>query len=146
MPNSDNLSSASVQSKPDYTTLVRFLLEPLLDNPDSLSLDCEQLSSSDKVWVRVAFEQEDKGKVFGRGGRNLKAIETILSSCAVDAHQQIYLEIYGGSDAPNTRDRERPGRFSRDKGTENRRSRTSSSRRPRSRKPAPQLKASDEDL
>ena len=82
MPNS---SDSAAQLTPDYGKIVKFLLEPLVDDPASLKVDCEKLNSSEKIWVRVAFEQEDKGKVFGRGGRNLKAIQTVLNTSAIAA-------------------------------------------------------------
>jgi hypothetical protein len=55
-----------------------------------------------RVLVRVAFEGEDKGRVFGRGGRNIQAIRIVLQAVAQAAGQQAHLEIFGG--APNERD------------------------------------------
>lgn len=138
MPNSD----ATAQSTPNYSKIVRFLLEPLVDNPDSVKIDCEKLSSSDKVWVRVAFEQEDKGAVFGRGGRNLKAIQTVLNISATEANHQVYLDVYGSS-----RDDHSSGRGGRPGGSRGRSggrpggSRSRSGGRPRTRKPSPQLRS-----
>lgn len=144
MPNSDNLSSVSMPSAPDYGKLVRFLLEPLLENPQSLTVDCEHLSSTEKVWVRVAFEQEDKGKVFGRGGRNLKAIEVVLNTSAIDANQQIYLDVYGNTESSSSsRNGDRSG-FSRGQGGDFSSRRTRTSHRPRAPKPAPQLRSLDD--
>ena len=147
MPNSVLSSDSATSPTPDYQAIVRFLLEPLLDDPATLRVDCEQLSSSDKVWLRVAFEQEDKGKVFGRGGRNLKAIQTVLNTSGADSQHQIYLDVYGSSREDHApRGGGRPAGGGRPKGgSEGRRSRsTSSSRRPRSPKPSPQLRSSDD--
>jgi uncharacterized protein len=83
-------------SSPDYGGLVRFLVEPLLETPDTLRVDCELLASVPKVWIRMAFEDPEKGRVFGRGGRNMHAVRTILEAAAKDAGQSIYLDIYGG--------------------------------------------------
>ncbi|MCY7322692.1 MAG: KH domain-containing protein, partial [Phormidesmis sp. CAN_BIN36] len=49
---------------PDYVGLVRFLIQPFLEAPDSLKVDCE-ISSRSRVWVRLAFEDIDKGRVLG---------------------------------------------------------------------------------
>lgn len=89
-----NISSSQVNN-PDYTKLVKFLLQPFLENPDSLSVDCEVSQSSRKVWVRLAFENEDKGKIYGRGGRNIQAIRTVIAAAAAIAEQSVYLDIYG---------------------------------------------------
>ncbi len=139
MPNSS--SDSSVQSVPDYGQIVKFLLEPLVDNPDSLKVDCEKLSSTEKVWVRVAFEQEDKGKVFGRGGRNLKAIQTVLNTSAMETNHKVYLDVYGSSREDNSRG-SRSGGGSRSRNGDGRR--RSSSRRSRSPKPSPQLRSSSD--
>ena len=81
-------------STPDYTKLIGFLVEPLLESPDSLSIDCEQVNNNRRVWIRLAFEDTDKGRVFGRGGRNLQAIRTVLKTAAVAAGQFLHLDIY----------------------------------------------------
>jgi predicted RNA-binding protein YlqC (UPF0109 family) len=52
---------------PDYNALISFLLKPLLKHPDALRVHLES-SKSDRVWVRVAFDPEDRGVVFGKGG------------------------------------------------------------------------------
>ena len=58
---------------PDFEALVRFLVTPFLESPDALRLDFEPLSNGQRLWIRVAFDGEDKGRVFGRGGRNIQA-------------------------------------------------------------------------
>ncbi len=85
----------------DYAKLVQFLLQPFLESPDSLSVDCEVSPSTARVWIRVAFEGEDKGRVFGRGGRNIQAIKTVIAATATLAGHSVYLDIYG-SEAANT--------------------------------------------
>ncbi|MDJ0633525.1 MAG: KH domain-containing protein [Xenococcaceae cyanobacterium MO_188.B29] len=94
MPNKTSLSTTQKIASPDYIGLVKFLLEPFLDNPDSLEIDCEQLTQKNKIWLRVAFDSTDKGKVFGRGGRNIQAIREILNTTATLAGTSIYLDIY----------------------------------------------------
>lgn len=80
---------------PDYVSLLRFLLEPLLESGDSLSVDCEKSPSKPKVLIRMAFDDPDKGRVFGRGGRNIQAIRTVLEAAAQTAGESIHLDIYG---------------------------------------------------
>lgn len=94
MPKTNSLSPSRQSASPDYPGLVQFLLEPFLESPESLSFDCEQYNNQQRIWIRVAFEGEDKGRVFGRGGRNLQAIRTVLSTAAAAAGQSLYLDIY----------------------------------------------------
>lgn len=84
-------------TSPDYTGLVRFLMQPFLDSPESLSVDCENSHTRKRVWIRIAFESTDKGKVFGRGGRNIQAIRTVVAAAAEAAGQSVYLDIYGST-------------------------------------------------
>ncbi|MBF2003772.1 MAG: KH domain-containing protein [Synechococcales cyanobacterium C42_A2020_086] len=96
MPDSNvTLSSQPATSSPDYKGLVNFLVQPFLDSPESLRVDCELLRTS-RVLIRVAFEGEDKGRVFGRGGRNIQAVRTVIQAVAQAAGHSAYLEVFGG--------------------------------------------------
>ncbi|NJM66192.1 MAG: KH domain-containing protein [Acaryochloris sp. RU_4_1] len=93
----------------DYSVLARFLIEPFLESADSLSVDCET-NASGKVWIRLAFSGNDKGRVFGRGGRTIQSIRTILEMAGKASHQSVYLEIFDeqGSEKPAHRPRKPP--------------------------------------
>ena len=110
MPDSIALSSIPEKraSRPDYVELVRYLVEPFLEYPDSLSVDCEELNQNQKVWLRLAFAGSEKGRVYGRGGRNIKAISTVLQTAAAAAGQSLYLDIY---ENPEHRDKKRANSF-----------------------------------
>ncbi|BDI17550.1 RNA-binding protein [Nostoc cf. commune SO-36] len=72
-------------------------MHPFLESPETLSVDCEISQALNRVWVRIAFESTDKGKVFGRGGRNIQAIRTVIAAAAAAAGQSAYLDIYGST-------------------------------------------------
>ncbi|MDX2213524.1 MAG: KH domain-containing protein [Oculatellaceae cyanobacterium bins.114] len=86
-------------SNPNYIGLVRFLMEPFLESPESLKVDCEVSPRKSRVLIRVAFEGEDKGRVFGRGGRNIQAIRTVLQAVAQISGYSVHLDIYGSQTA-----------------------------------------------
>ncbi len=88
------LTTQSVKTSPNYIQLAEFLLQPLLKYPQSLSIDCEQCKNNQQVWLRVAFEEADQGRVFGRGGRNIQAIRKVLEVAAKTCGQSFYLDIY----------------------------------------------------
>ena len=98
MPRINTVSSYQDKTSPDYIGLANFLLKPFLESPESLSLDCEQLNNNQRIWIRAAFNSSDKGRVFGRGGRNIQSIRSVLSTAAKLAGKSIHLEIYGGDD------------------------------------------------
>lgn len=88
-------SQATAQS-PNYVELTRFLLQPFLDAPDVLKVDAEFSHARSRVLIRVAFDEaEDRGRVFGRGGRNIKAITTTIAGVAKAAGQSARLEVFG---------------------------------------------------
>lgn len=97
MPETNTKLHVPEATGPDYAGLVRFLVEPFLELPDSLKVDCEVSPSRGKVWVRVAFEGTDKGRVFGRGGRNIQAIRSVLEAAARLAGYSAYLDVFGSS-------------------------------------------------
>jgi predicted RNA-binding protein YlqC (UPF0109 family) len=115
---------------PDYIGLVKFLVTPFLESPDSLKVDCEVVSSRARVLLRVAFDGEDKGRVFGRGGRNIQAIRTVLQSIAQTTGYVLHLDVYGSQSG------DRDG-GSRDSGSKDGGSRGGGSERRSSPKPPP---------
>ncbi len=92
-----NLTANSLTTSPNYVGLVKFLMQPFLETPESLSVDCEISSTLKRAWIRIAFESSDKGKVFGRGGRNIQAIRTVIAAAAELTGQSVYLDIYGST-------------------------------------------------
>jgi len=113
MPEDRSESLVGEQDALDYGALVRFLIKPFLETPDALRVDCEVLGKPPKVLVRVAFSEDDRGKVFGRGGRNIQAIRTVLKATAQLRHQVAHLDIYGetrSSDGGSSQRRSSEGR------------------------------------
>ncbi|MDP5338581.1 MAG: KH domain-containing protein [Nodularia sp. (in: cyanobacteria)] len=92
-----NAGIGSPNASPNYVGLVKFLMQPFLESPETLSIDCEISHTLKRVWIRIAFESQDKGKVFGRGGRNIQAIRTVIAAAAEVAGQSVYLDMYGSN-------------------------------------------------
>jgi predicted RNA-binding protein YlqC (UPF0109 family) len=104
VPERSTIYSQPSNHQPNYSELVRFLLEPFLDAPNSLSLDCEMLNGHSRVWIRLAFEAADKGRAFGRGGRNIQAVRTVIEAAAKTVGQSVHLDIYGSNTGVGERD------------------------------------------
>ncbi|MGY2837184.1 KH domain-containing protein [Thermostichus sp. MS-CIW-41] len=90
---------------PDYKALVHLLIEPLLSSA-SLQMDVETTCGGRKVWLRLAFDPKDRGRVFGRGGRTLQAIRQVMMAAAQLAGQSLYIDIYGEAGERNREERE----------------------------------------
>jgi len=79
---------------PDYNSLISFLLKPLLAHPHALRVDFESNSKSDRVWIRVAFDPEDRGRVFGKGGRTIQAVRTVVMTAAQEVGHSARFEVF----------------------------------------------------
>ena len=132
MPNKTKSSGDRTAVSPDYEQLARFLIEPFLENPESLKLNSELNSQGNKIWLRIAFDQSDRGKVFGRGGRNIKAIRTAIQTAASAHNELVFLDIY--SDEPDRGENSNRRERSSSGGNSNR------GRRKSAPKPAPKIK------
>jgi predicted RNA-binding protein YlqC (UPF0109 family) len=97
-------------NSPDFSGLVRFLIEPFLDSPESLSIDCETLTGHSKVWIRVAFSADERGKVFGRGGRNIQAVRQVVQATAELSGWSANFEVYGAANHEAGSDEKGPAR------------------------------------
>lgn len=115
-------------NSPDFAGLVRFLVEPFLESPDALSIDCEVQPTHSRVWIRVAFQGDDRGRVFGRGGRNIQAIRSVVAASARIAGWSVKLDVYGESAHETSGSHDHNGRPPRRNGG-------GGSRRPRTRAP-----------
>lgn len=95
MPNEIKHSeSQPAEVRPDYGALVRYLITPLLEHPEGLSVSCEWSRGQQRALVRVAFGDNDQGRVLGRGGRNLDAMRVVLAAAAQAANQTVRLEVF----------------------------------------------------
>ena len=95
---------------PDYNALISFLLKPLLAHPEALRVDFESNSKSDRVWIRVAFDPEDRGHIFGKGGKIVQAIRTVVMTAAEEVGHSARFEIFDPT--PDTSSDEYQERYS----------------------------------
>lgn len=122
MPNPDQTpnSALDIANSPDFVGLIRFLIGPFLESPDTLSVDCEVRPGRSKVWIRVAFQEADRGRVFGRGGRNIQAIRAVVEATAKLVDWSAHLDVYGEPDHHAGGENSGDGRPSRGPGGEGR--------------------------
>ncbi|NJM97409.1 MAG: KH domain-containing protein [Phormidesmis sp. RL_2_1] len=75
-------------------------MDPFLDKPEALKFHSETLAGGKKLWLRAAFdEDEDKGRVFGRGGRNIQAVRTVLAAAAELSGMTVNISVFGEPEA-----------------------------------------------
>lgn len=76
-----------------------------------MRVDCEISPRTGRVLVRLAIEGEDKGRVFGRGGRNVQAVRTALKAVAQASGRAAHLDVFGSTPVSGRED-EYPARES----------------------------------
>ena len=150
MSNPDSSDTQSL-STTDFEALARFLMGPFLDKPEELKFHVEKLAGGKKLWLRAAFnEEEDKGRVFGRGGRNIKAMRNVMMAAAKQSAMTVNLSVFGEPEAERSerggggrgggdRSRGRGGGGGRGRGGDrNRPARASTNPAPPKKKPKPE--------
>ena len=70
-----------VQSFEDVTSLVRTLVEQIVDNPQAVTVTGTDQENGE-LYVEVSVDEADIGKVIGRQGRIIKAIRTLARAAA----------------------------------------------------------------
>lgn len=100
----------SERTQADYEALARFLMNPFLDKPEVLKFHSETLAGGKKLWLRAAFDEaEDKGRVFGRGGRNIQAVRTVIAATAKLSDMTVNLSVFGEPEPERSERGERSG-------------------------------------
>jgi predicted RNA-binding protein YlqC (UPF0109 family) len=108
-PNRSTSFLSGVQSsRVDYIALIRFLIEPFLDSPQSLRIDSEVSPRTKRILIRLAIEGEDKGRVFGRGGRNIQAVRTVIQAVSKAAGDLVYIEVFGSVASDHLKPNDKP--------------------------------------
>jgi predicted RNA-binding protein YlqC (UPF0109 family) len=74
-------------------TLVVWLIDQLVDEPESVRVDAVDRGSS--VQIQVRLPEADLGKLIGRGGRIAKSIRTALMIAGSRHHVRVSLDIEG---------------------------------------------------
>lgn len=73
--------------------LVVWLVDQLVDEPESVDVIADQRGSS--VHIQVRLPEEHLGKMIGRGGRIAKSIRTALMIAGSRHHLRVSLDIEG---------------------------------------------------
>jgi len=71
--------------------LLEFLARSVVDHPEQVRV--EEVTSGDRVVLRLSVAKEDLGKVIGKQGRVARAIRTVVKASAVKDGKQASVEI-----------------------------------------------------
>jgi uncharacterized protein len=72
--------------------LLEYLARSLVDAPDAVRV--EQFEEDDgTVVLELSVDDEDYGKVIGRGGRTANALRTVVKAAAVKENRRVLVDI-----------------------------------------------------
>lgn len=75
----------------DISELVRFIAASLVDHPDEVNVMLVEERNASVYELEV--DEDDLGKVIGRGGKTAKAIRTLVNTVAPRSRKRTIVEI-----------------------------------------------------
>ena len=71
--------------------LVEFIAKSLVEHPDAVEVS--QRSYRERLVVRLVVDQDDTGRVIGKGGRVANAIRSVIRVSAMNDGRDVTLKI-----------------------------------------------------
>ncbi len=71
--------------------LIEFIVSKLVDNPEDVSITCQD--GDDIVNVYITVNKDDMGKIIGKQGRIAKAIRTVVKGASAKSGIKYNIEI-----------------------------------------------------
>jgi predicted RNA-binding protein YlqC (UPF0109 family) len=84
-------SAASEAATESLRELTTYLVQNLVDDPETVEISVERRGSS--VHIQLRLPEGELGKVIGRGGRIAKAMRTVLLIAGSKHHLRVSLDI-----------------------------------------------------
>ncbi len=75
----------------DYADLVAFIIKPLIDHKEDLSVTSSQ--EEGEVHIEIRAHEDDLGKIIGRRGRVINSIRTLVRAAGSSNHTRVEVEI-----------------------------------------------------
>lgn len=75
----------------DISELIRYVAVNLVDNPDAVHVVLVEERSANVYELEV--DEDDLGKVIGRGGKTARAIRTLVNTVAPRSRKRTLVEI-----------------------------------------------------
>ncbi len=76
---------------PDLTALIDYLARGLVDNADEVRVELVEERNANVYEIEV--DDDDLGKIIGRGGKTARAIRQVVSAAAPRSRKRTLVEI-----------------------------------------------------
>jgi uncharacterized protein len=80
-----------MSSSVNMVALVEHLAKALVDAPDEVEV--EAFDESGQIVIELFVEEDDLGRIIGRGGRMARSLRTIVNAAALRTRKRYQLEI-----------------------------------------------------
>ncbi len=77
---------------PPYADLIEYMAKMIAEKPDAVSVT-EDWEDDQRVILRLLCDEEDMGRIIGRGGRVAQAMRALLRVAAVRSGDRALLQI-----------------------------------------------------
>ena len=71
--------------------LLKFILKKIATKPDKIEIQKEEENNEVKFLIKI--DEEDKGRIIGKNGNNIKSIRLILSILARKEEKRVFLKV-----------------------------------------------------
>lgn len=75
----------------DDVDLCRFIAEHIVKDPAAVRVTTESRGRNTVIELSVA--EADKGKIIGKGGRNIDAIRAVVRAAGLCRHERVQVEL-----------------------------------------------------
>lgn len=75
----------------DYADLCHFIAESIVQEKDAVTVTT-QLGGRNTV-IELSVAESDKGKIIGKGGRNIDAIRAVVRAAGLRRHERVQVEL-----------------------------------------------------
>ena len=72
--------------------LLEYLARQLVDNPDKVAVESFE-EEDGTVVLELSVDDEDYGRVIGKGGRTANALRTVVKAAAVREQRRVLVDI-----------------------------------------------------
>lgn len=79
------------ESAQELASLVEYVVTPLVDNPDDVSVSI--VDDEGRTLIEIRVNESDAGKVIGRQGRVIKSIRTLVRAAASRKGAHVEVEL-----------------------------------------------------
>ena len=87
----NNQESPQTMTIENMSKMVEYIAKALSDNPDDVKVSTKE--DDNQIIISLELNEDDKGKVIGKGGRVAESIRSLLRVAAVKSNTRAILEI-----------------------------------------------------